>query len=90
MNFKMGIVGLGVGTLLVLSQGATAFAGEIKGTGQPTPIESEQPATPNSLCAYSGLDDAPFSPGETQTPGNESPFPGAAQYGCSKGHHTPD
>ena len=90
MNLKMGIAGLGVAALLLLGQGTSAFAGEIKGTGQPTPIESEQPFTPNSQCAFSGLEDVPFAPGSTQTPGNESPFPGAAQYGCSKGHHTAD
>jgi len=79
----------------LLSAG-TASAGERTGNGGSTPIQNlialifgiplDGP-TVNSLCAYSGLEDAndPVVPGDTQTPHEEGgiyPDPGAARV-CS-------
>lgn len=45
---------------LVVAMGGTAFAGEIAGNGEPTPIESFQAG---SICSFSGLNDDPNQPG---------------------------
>ena len=56
----------------VLALGAPAFAGEITGNGEPTPVNEYRAG---SICAFSGLDDndfeAPVEPGKTQTFGGE-------------------
>jgi hypothetical protein len=39
--------------------GGTAFAGEIGGNGEPTPIDSYRAG---SICSFSGLNDEPTSP----------------------------
>ena len=58
----MGVVG---------ATGGTASAGEITGTGKPTPVNSYNA---NSICAFSGLDDmdfeAPVQPGVVQNWGS--------------------
>ena len=52
---------------LVATIPATAFAGEITGTGKPTPV-ARPTVIAASACAYSGLEDDPNSPLRTQTP----------------------
>jgi hypothetical protein len=47
---------------VVLGSGGSAFAGEITGSGKPTPAGTNA----KSLCAFSGLEDEPHSPGTTQ------------------------
>ena len=45
---------------LVVAMGGTAFAGEITGNGEPTPIESFRAG---SICSFSGQNDDPTQPG---------------------------
>jgi hypothetical protein len=40
--------------LIVSATGGTAFAGEVNGNGEPTPINGGRA---NSICAFSGLED---------------------------------
>lgn len=56
---------------LVMTMAAPAFAGEINGKGQQTPIGKYE--VNNSICAFSGLqDDGPATgPGHVQTPHGE-------------------
>jgi len=55
--------------LFVSGVGGTAFAGEIGGNGQPTPIKTRHVAA--SICAFNGLDDGseggPVGPGNVQS-----------------------
>lgn len=44
---------------MVFATGATAFAGEVNGNGDATPIESYQAG---SICSFSGLNDDPDDP----------------------------
>ena len=76
--------------LIVGGTGSTAFAGEIGGNGEPTPIKTRHVAA--SICAFNGLDDGseggPVGPGNVQsfgslvgdiasnTPGGASGFTG--------------
>ena len=61
------------GALAIVTMGAggTAFAGEVNGKGEETPIKSRHVAS--SECAFSGLEDgsedpeAPSGPGATQS-----------------------
>lgn len=61
---------------LVMTMAGSAFAGEINGKGDPTPIGD----VPSSICAFSGLQDAsgpddPLSgPGHVQTPHGEPDY----------------
>jgi len=52
-----------------VSIGGTAFAGEIGGNGEPTPIATRRVAA--SICAFNGLDDGseggPVGPGNVQS-----------------------
>ena len=61
------VLALGV----VGATGTAASAGEITGSGKPTPINTY---TANSVCAFSGLDDmdfkAPVQPGVVQNWGS--------------------
>jgi hypothetical protein len=52
--------------LIVSGVGSTAFAGEVGGNGQPTPIKTRHVAA--SICAFNGLDDGSES-GQPVTPG---------------------
>lgn len=45
---------------LVVAMGGTAFAGEVNGNGEPTPIEGYRAG---SICSFSGLNDDPNEPG---------------------------
>src|SRR4051794_36336729 len=59
--------------LIVSGAGGTAFAGEVGGNGQPTPIKTRHVAA--SICAFNGLDDgsesgAPVTPGVVQSFGS--------------------
>lgn len=74
----------------------TASAGEITGSGNPTPVNSYNA---NSFCAFSGLDDmdfeSPVQPGVVQTfgsiPKGFRPPPGSEEHpgqACN-GHKTP-
>jgi hypothetical protein len=66
------------GASIVGVSAGSAFAGELNGRGKGTPLVSAGPNPPSenvgavevapSRCAYSGLQDYPFGPGETQTP----------------------
>ena len=55
--------------LIVAGSGSTAFAGEIGGSGKPTPIKTRNVAA--SACAFNGLDDGSeggqVGPGFTQS-----------------------
>jgi hypothetical protein len=52
--------------LIVSGAGGTAFAGEVGGNGEPTPIQTRRVAA--SICAFNGLDDGSES-GNPVTPG---------------------
>jgi hypothetical protein len=52
--------------LIVSGVGGTAFAGEVGGSGKPTPIKTRGVAA--SICAFNGLDDGSES-GRPPTPG---------------------
>jgi hypothetical protein len=58
--------------LVVTGAGSTAFAGEIGGNGEPTPIKTRHVAA--SICAFNGLDDGseggPVGPGNVQSFGS--------------------
>ena len=58
--------------LIVSGAGGTAFAGEIGGNGEPTPIKTRHVAA--SICAFNGLDDGseggPVGPGNVQSFGS--------------------
>ena len=58
--------------LIVTGAGSTAFAGEIGGSGKPTPIKTRHVAA--SICAFNGLDDGseggPVGPGNVQSFGS--------------------
>jgi hypothetical protein len=58
--------------LVVSGAGGTAFAGEIGGNGEPTPIKTRHVAA--SICAFNGLDDGseggPVGPGNVQSFGS--------------------
>ena len=58
--------------LIVTGAGSTAFAGEIGGNGEPTPIKTRHVAA--SICAFNGLDDGseggPVGPGNVQSFGS--------------------
>ena len=58
--------------LIVTGAGSTAFAGEIGGSGKPTPIKTRNVAA--SICAFNGLDDGseggPVGPGNVQSFGS--------------------
>ena len=58
--------------LIVSGAGSTAFAGEIGGNGEPTPIKTRHVAA--SICAFNGLDDGseggPVGPGNVQSFGS--------------------
>jgi hypothetical protein len=54
---------------LVVAMGGTAFAGEVNGNGEPTPIRERA----GSICAFSGQNDNPNDPedlGRVQSFGN--------------------
>jgi hypothetical protein len=84
--------------------GGTAFAGEVNGKGQPTPVRQYTAA---SICSFSGLEDwnsaepqephdaVSVTPGVTQTPhslvdggGILYPPPGTPGFACSPGRPT--
>ena len=52
--------------LIVSAASGTAFAGEVGGSGKPTPIKTRHVAA--SVCAFNGLDDGSES-GQPVTPG---------------------
>jgi hypothetical protein len=98
------IVAIMVAVALASVSGGTAFAGEITGSGNPTPVRQYRAA---SICSFSGLEDwnstAPQVPddailvthGVTQTPhkvldGGEVvyPPPGTPGFACSPGRPT--
>ena len=75
-------------TAMVMTMAGSAFAGEINGNGESTPIRGE---AHNSICAFSGLQDGagpddPISgPGHVQTPHGEPDLneyfpPGSAAF----------
>ena len=70
-------VGAALCAATVLGIGGSAFAGEINGQGGDTPITE---GGPNSICAFSGLQDGtgpgdPVSgPGHVQTPHGEPDY----------------
>lgn len=53
------IVGAILGVTVIGAGGSTAFAGEINGNNQPTPVNSY---VMHSICAFSGLNDNPDDP----------------------------
>lgn len=72
MGIKVRSTLIGLCTVAALTMGAgSAFAGEIKGTGEPKEVRA------NSECAYSGLEDHPFAPGTVQTFGHVKRMYGA-------------
>ena len=58
--------------LIFTGGGGTAFAGEVGGNGEPTPIQTRHVAA--SICAFNGLDDGseggPVGPGNVQSFGS--------------------
>lgn len=54
---KLTVAGLGAAAVLVAAAGP-ASAGEVTGNGKPTPIRQQA----NSICAFSGQNDAPGDP----------------------------
>lgn len=65
MGIRMTSTLIGLCAAAALTVGAgSAFAGEIKGTGELMEVKA------NSECAYSGLEDHPFEPGTVQTFGH--------------------
>ena len=75
--------------------GGTAFAGEITGGKNPkfTPVHFHKAA---SICSFSGLEDDPASPLQTQTPHSvfdegavQFPPPGTPGFACSPGRPAP-
>lgn len=65
--------------VMVTAMTGSAFAGEINGKGDSTPIRD--PGVPNSICAFSGLQDASGEPGDpnagpghVQTPHGEPDY----------------
>jgi hypothetical protein len=83
---KRTIVGAAIAVAALGGMGASAFAGEVTGNGNGTPIISEDGPTDNvgavevapSACAFSGLEDT-GGPGETQTPAGSG---GAPRFAC--------
>lgn len=59
----------------------TAFAGEVTGNGDQTPVKTRGVAA--SICAFSGLEDNPFGPGTVQTAAEAAP--GVVGFACSPG-----
>ena len=57
---------LSAAALLVSLSATSVLAGEITGTGEPTPIKE---GTANSICAFSGLNDNPNSTNPFDPPG---------------------
>lgn len=55
-------VGLATAAVLVAMSAGAALAGEVTGTGEPTPISDYQA---NSICSFSGLNDGNPPPGRT-------------------------
>lgn len=65
MGIKMRSALIGICTVAALTLGAgSAFAGEIKGTGELMEVKAR------SDCAYSGLEDHPAQPGTVQNFGH--------------------
>jgi hypothetical protein len=86
---KLLVAAVCAAAVVPLSAGS-AFAGEVTGNGKPT----QAPAHANSICAFSGQNDAPNEPGEggrVQSYGQivragfkaEAPSPGFACNGHS-------
>lgn len=82
---------------IVGATASVASAGEITGTGQPTPIKSRQTeldptGAANSFCAFSGLNDGYIEGTETvrtQSWGTDGPSQGfGAEPGTPKGQTT--
>jgi hypothetical protein len=75
---KMRLLGAAVCAATIIGTGGAAFAGEINGKGEQTPIGKG--TARNSLCAFSGLQDGegpddPLSgPGHVQTPHGEPDY----------------
>ncbi|VEP40822.1 hypothetical protein TLA_TLA_02049 [Tessaracoccus lapidicaptus] len=63
IRMRSTLIGLCAAAALTVGAGS-AFAGEIKGTGELMEVKA------NSECAYSGLEDHPFEPGTVQTFGH--------------------
>ncbi len=76
---KQVLAGGAICAAAVFGMGSPALAGEIKGNGAPITIHS------NSECAFSGLQDDPFSPGSVQNWGHtkDSPVVVSAPRGAS-------
>ena len=53
-------------TALAVGLVSPAFAGEVTGSGKQTPIGTY--VVMAAICAFSGLEDHPHEPGNTQTP----------------------
>lgn len=51
---KRPIVGAAIAAATIIGLGGTAFAGEVNGNGDPTPVQSYRAA---SICSFSGLED---------------------------------
>ncbi len=60
MKIKL-LAAAGVVTAVVGFGAAPAFAGEVNGNGDPTPVQSYRAG---SICSFSGLNDHPDEPGE--------------------------
>jgi hypothetical protein len=68
---------------LGMSLATSAFAGEVTGQGKPNPIGLRIILT--AICAFSGLEDSPHAPGNTQTPHESGGtiFPAGVAQICS-------
>ena len=54
MKSRQAIVGAAICAVTILGVGGSAFAGEVNGKGEPTPIKR---GVAKSACAFSGLED---------------------------------
>jgi hypothetical protein len=54
------LVGAAITVAVVTGMGSPAFAGEVTGTGKPTPVDGFRAG---SICSFSGLNDDPTEPG---------------------------
>ena len=55
------LLGAALGAAMVVGTTGTAFAGEVTGTGELTPINGFRAG---SICSFSGLNDDPNEPGD--------------------------
>lgn len=68
--------------VLAFASAVPSSAGEVTGTGNPTPVASYQAA---SICSFSGLEDHPIDPGTVQSYGMIVRALGGAHYDFGPG-----